>query len=73
MAKSTNITNWDQVPVIFDVAMASRLLAINYDKVRQMCRNGEIPAYKIGTNSWRINKDKFRNWLEERERLVCVR
>ncbi len=72
MARSNNITDWDQVPVVFDVAMAARILAINYDKVRQMCRNGEIPAYKIGTNSWRINKSEFMEWLGLKERQVRV-
>ncbi|MBR5089548.1 MAG: helix-turn-helix domain-containing protein [Ruminiclostridium sp.] len=72
MAKSNNITDWAQVPVVFDVAMASRILAINYDKVRQMCRDGIIPAYKIGTNSWRINKDEFMEWLGAKERRVRV-
>lgn len=58
-----NITDWDQVPVVFDIAMASRILAVNYDKVRQMCRDGIIPAFKIGTNSWRINKEAFMKYL----------
>ncbi|MBO6231761.1 MAG: helix-turn-helix domain-containing protein [Ruminococcus sp.] len=68
MARVNYITDWDQVPVVFDVGMATRILAVSDQKVRKMCRSGEIPAYKIGENSWRFNKDEFMEWLGAKER-----
>ncbi|MGN0618465.1 MAG: helix-turn-helix domain-containing protein [Ruminiclostridium sp.] len=61
--KQKNITTWEQVPVIFDVPMAARLLGMSDQMIRQMCRKGKIPAYKIGENSWRFNKGDFMEHL----------
>ena len=67
MAQNRNITTWEQVPVIFDVPMAARILGLSDQKIRQMCRKGEIPAYKIGENSWRFNKSEFMKHIGARE------
>ncbi len=58
-----NITTWEQVPVIFDVPIAARILGLSDQKIRKMCREGTLPAYKIGENSWRFNKGIFMEYL----------
>ncbi|MBR1433043.1 MAG: helix-turn-helix domain-containing protein [Ruminiclostridium sp.] len=58
-----NITDWDQVPVVFDVPMAARILAMTDQKIRKMCREGDLPAFKVGENSWRFNKEAFMEFL----------
>lgn len=51
------ITNWDDVPVVIDLAMAARLLGVCERHLAQQCRDGAVPgARKIG-RFWRISKD----------------
>ena len=57
------VTDWSQVPVLFDVAYAANLLGFTYDHTRRLCVAGIIPAHKVGRNSWRINKSEFMEYL----------
>lgn len=47
------ITNWNEVPVMMDLAFAARILAINVDYLSRLCKQGKIPAHKVG-NQCRI-------------------
>lgn len=51
-------TDWDEVPLIMDPVMVSRLIGRTVESVTRMCRNGEIPAVKLG-REWRIERDKL--------------
>ena len=57
------IYDWSKVPVIMDIAYAANLLGLTYEYTRRMCKNGQIPAYKIGENSWRINKSDLMKFV----------
>ena len=50
------VTNWQEVPVIFDIPMAARLLGKTVEVVRRMIVNGQLPAQKTG-GEWRLRKD----------------
>lgn len=56
-----SITNWNDVPVIFDLAFASILCGKSVVRLRQLASKGLFPAYKIG-NEWRVRKEDFRVW-----------
>ena len=51
--------SWDELPLLLDIEMACIVLRISEDSVRQMCRNGDLPAIRIG-KQWRIDKEKLR-------------
>lgn len=61
--KRTYVTDWNKVPIIFDIAYAANLLGMTYEYARRMCVKGIIPAHKISANSWRINKSEFMKYL----------
>lgn len=57
------IYDWSAVPVIIDIAFAANLLGLTYECTRRMCKNGQIPAFKLGENSWRINKSDLMKFV----------
>ena len=59
------VTSWDDVPVIFDLPMAARLLGKSYDNVKKCCQRGELPAFKDG-KLWRMEKDALRDYIRQR-------
>lgn len=56
------VTDWKEVPVIFDIPMACRILGKTSESVRRMVTSGELPALKAG-NEWRIRKDHIMAYL----------
>lgn len=58
------VTSWDEVPVIFDISMASRLLGKSRDWISRRCQKGLLPAFKDGSE-WRFEKDAFRDYIRQ--------
>lgn len=59
-------TNWDKVPVIFDLAYAATLLGISLDSLHKQCQKGLFPAFKVG-KLWRVNKDDLMTYIDQRK------
>lgn len=57
-------TNWEQVPVMFDLPYACALLGLSYDWLVRLARNGQIPAHKVG-RGWRFEKEELLEWLKK--------
>jgi excisionase family DNA binding protein len=57
------MTKSKQVMTIRDVA---DYLDVHPMTIYKHVREGNIPAFKIGT-SWRIRKDSIKKWIEENE------
>lgn len=55
------IKSYDELPAMFDIALASILTGFEPRYLRQLCRAGKFPAFKIGRD-WRIDKADFINW-----------
>lgn len=64
--KRKAFTNWDDIPVIIDPALASVLLGRTPEGVTKMCREGKLPATKLG-REWRIDRDRLRRMLTAEE------
>ena len=58
------ITNWDKVPVLIDIPYAMVLLGMSRPTVTNLCKNGDLPAVKIG-EQWRIDRDKLKSYIKE--------
>lgn len=65
MTTQKYITNWDDVPVIFDVPFAARLLGFSVDIMTRKCQKGELPAHKV-FNQWRIRKDELIQFIQSK-------
>ena len=63
MIDGKTITDWEQVPVIFDIPMACRLTGKSHDSVKKLCQKGAVPSFKVG-KEWRFSKTEFRAWME---------
>ena len=57
------ITDWSEVPEIFDIAFAVRLLRQDYYVIRKKCANGQIPVFKFG-HEWRFRKSDIEKWID---------
>ena len=57
------ITQWEDVPVIVDLALVCRILGISLPTAKKLVYNGELPAKKVGS-CWRITKDALRQYVE---------
>lgn len=51
------ITSWDEVPVIFDIAIMCRLTGWSYETVKKQTQKGELPGFKVGAG-WRYRKEE---------------
>jgi len=49
------ITSWDDVPIVLDFAMASRIVGQHPEYLKKRAQRGEFPGYKEG-NCWRVSK-----------------
>ena len=49
------ITDWDDVPVVMDLTMVSRIIGMTTRTLKSYCAKGTIPAAKVG-GEWRVNK-----------------
>lgn len=56
-------TNWDEVPLVFDIPLACRMLGKSQENVKKMCQRGAIPAFKAG-KEWRFEKGAVMAWIE---------
>jgi len=60
------ITSWEQVPVVIDLPLASRILGQSIETLKKRSQRGELPgAFKAGRD-WRVAKDALRNYVEGR-------
>lgn len=57
------ITGWEDVPLIFDIPWATKLLGRSYDNIKKLCQQGRLPAFKTG-REWRFEKGAFQRWME---------
>lgn len=62
--KARKITNWEQVPVIFDLSYAALLFGYTIDTLQKKAKKGEFPAHKK-LGKWLVFKDEAEKWLKE--------
>ena len=62
MQKQRYPTNWDSVPVMFDLPYASMLTGKTYDTLLRMFKAGKFPAHRIGRQI-RVDKEEFIQWF----------
>lgn len=52
------------LPAVLDTAGAAELLGVNIDKMRQMARDGQVPAHLLpGGRMYRFLTDELLTWL----------
>lgn len=69
MSKKQLITNWDNVPVMVDLAYASRILGVNKEYLRKLSAAGKFPAFRpTGTKIWRVYKEDLQKFGESKEK-----
>ena len=61
--KGPRPTDWDQVPVVLDVAAAGRLLGLGKNATYQAVAAGEIPSLRIGRRVL-VPRDALRRVLD---------
>lgn len=65
-AKYRLITNWDEVPLVFDLAYASNLIQISYDILSRWHKAGKFPAVKLN-GEIRVTKDAMQDFLKVKD------
>ena len=64
MRQQQLITNWETVPVIFDLPLAARLLGCNIETLKRKAQKNELPgAVKFG-KQWRVAKGPLMKFIE---------
>lgn len=56
------ITDWNDIPLVFDIPIACRILGRSQDNVKRLCQKGLLPARKVG-REWRFEKTRFMRWI----------
>ena len=57
-AGRTTITEISQLPLLLSVPVMAATGAASSPQLRKMCREGTLPATKVGTD-WRVSKGVF--------------
>lgn len=65
--KRRPILNWNELPIIFDIAMAQNITGFSAVYIRQMARAGDFPAHKFKGGHWRIDREEFLKWWTDKE------
>jgi len=66
MKRLKAITNWDAVPVVFDLYYAAYLLGVTYGTALRYKKDHGLPVKQLNEKgSIFIEKDKFKIWLCE--------
>ena len=71
MAVSRKFTNWDELPIVFDLPMASILTGQSCENLKRLCQRGQLPAFKIG-KEWRFEKETLRKWMAEQMKPISL-
>lgn len=53
------VKDWRNLPELLDTKTVALILDVCEASVRRLCREGGIPAYKVGPRLWRISKRKL--------------
>jgi excisionase family DNA binding protein len=59
-------TDWNRIPVVFDLAYAATLLGVSLDWLHKLAQRGQFPAFKIG-KLWRVRKDDLLSYIEKQK------
>lgn len=54
--------NWDEVPIIFDLAYACCLFGYSYEAMVKRARRGSFPA-RFDGDEYRCEKEEVREWF----------
>lgn len=57
------VKDWSNLPDLLTVDITALILCVSESSVRRMCREGTIPAYKLGPRLWRISKAELMEHL----------
>ena len=50
---------------LMNIEDMAKILGLDPYTVREMCRKGELPAFKVG-KAWRVSVVQFEDWVKER-------
>lgn len=59
-------TDWNRVPVIFDLTYAAALLGVSTDRMHKLAQQGRFPAFKVG-KLWRVRKDDLLTYIDQQK------
>jgi excisionase family DNA binding protein len=59
-------TNWERVPIVFDLSYAAALLGVSLDWLHKLAQRGQFPAFKIG-KLWRVKKEDLLEYIEKQK------
>lgn len=59
--------SWEELPLILNLAEASILTGLGCERLRQLCKAGELPGFKVG-KGWRVDKNDLQAWMNENKK-----
>ena len=62
------ITDWEDIPLMFDVEYASYLLGSNKRSIQRLAKTNKIPAFKLN-GKWKFCKNDIRDWLNQHKQM----
>lgn len=64
MIERKKYVRWSDVPILMTLDEAALLLDISRPTAKRLAQAGKIPAFKASAHSWRVDKDKLLEWME---------
>lgn len=57
------VTDWDNVPIMFEIEYATKLLGMKKRSIQRMAKENKIPAFKAN-GKWRFYKEDIKEWMK---------
>ena len=69
MNRYQQYTDWGEIPIIFDMPIAAKLVGKSIDRLKVLARQEKFPAFKVGSE-WRIRKDDLLAYIDN-QKVIC--
>ena len=57
--------NWQDLPLFLTLDEAGLVLGVSRSTVKRLAQKGVLPCKKVSPHSWRIDREKLREWADE--------
>ena len=65
MKRYNQITSWDELPILMDLAEAAAFMGVSPVTLRKRIERGSFPAVKAGGGTWIVSRDRLKDVLTD--------
>lgn len=63
MTSKKPVYDWNNVPIVMDLAMAGRIVSMSPEYLKKLAQQGKFPAIKV-SSQWRVSKASLLEYIK---------